>query len=304
METKQRIEAVIFDLDDTLFDTEKLKQLGFKVIVEMRDEELDKLLTYNQSYVNDGGKAIQASTIKAIKDFKKEWQNSNGGSEPKFTEVFVKELNDKMPAGSSASTEALFKKEFGQSFPYNQVREARRLWEYKYFVVDGEIPAFKNGAEELLKYLKEKEIPIGIGTSTTLERAKILLKLTRIHDWFDVIIGSDSENVKLGKPAPDTFSEGIRLIGAKASNVLVIEDGWKGSIAALRAGAIPIYVPVNGTEPTEEKMNNPEVNATYEEKTNYNKRKYANLYEVLTAIKKDFDLCPSNKAEKGISRIN
>ncbi|XP_043590892.1 pseudouridine-5'-phosphatase-like [Bombus pyrosoma] len=103
------------------------------------------------------------------------------------------------------------------------------------------------GAEQLLKHLKQNNIPIALATSSNKENFE--LKTQRWKHIFDlfshkVLGGSDSE-VTNGKPAPDIF-----LIAAKRfsdnpdpSKCLVFEDAPNGVKAALTAGMQVVMVP-------------------------------------------------------------
>lgn len=92
----------------------------------------------------------------------------------------------------------------------------------------------KAGALELLTYLKAKKIKIGLGTSNSEYLAEIVLQANGVYDYFDKIIAGCDE-IK-GKPFPDIFLKGAKLLNEKPENCLVVEDVLVGVQAAKNAG--------------------------------------------------------------------
>ena len=101
--------------------------------------------------------------------------------------------------------------------------------------------ALKQGAEELLSYLKENHYKIVAGTSSLRERAIKILESTNTLQYFnDVVVGYD---VKRGKPFPDTFLEAAKRVNAFPMECLVLEDSEMGIQAAYAAEMKVICVP-------------------------------------------------------------
>jgi HAD superfamily hydrolase (TIGR01509 family) len=67
--------------------------------------------------------------------------------------------------------------------------------------------------------------------------ARRVLRAARIDGLFDAVVDGDpaERRALAGKPAPDTFLEGARLLGVDASGAAVFEDAL-ASVAAGRAG--------------------------------------------------------------------
>ncbi|GJW20838.1 bifunctional riboflavin kinase/FMN phosphatase-like protein [Tanacetum coccineum] len=85
------------------------------------------------------------------------------------------------------------------------------------------------GVNRLIKHLLKHGIPFSVASNSA--RKHVEAKLNAQKGWkeyFSVILGSD--DVKLGKPAPDLFLEAANRMGVDASCCLVIEDslipGW------------------------------------------------------------------------------
>ena len=101
--------------------------------------------------------------------------------------------------------------------------------------------ALKQGAEELLCYLKKNQYKIVVGTSSLRERALKILKSTNTLQYFnDVVVGYD---VKRGKPFPDTFLEAANRVNASSDESLVLEDSEMGIQAAYAAEMKVICIP-------------------------------------------------------------
>ena len=102
------------------------------------------------------------------------------------------------------------------------------------YIVNNLVVKFKDGAKELLYYLKERGIKIGLATGTARPSTEHHLKEVGVLDMFDAIIcGTEVEN---GKPAPDIFLETARKMGVKPEDCFVFEDSQNGVIAAHKAG--------------------------------------------------------------------
>lgn len=99
----------------------------------------------------------------------------------------------------------------------------------------------KNGARELLRYLKEHDIKTCLASSSTKGRAYTLLGQNGIDGFFDVgVFGNEVEH---SKPAPDIFLKACEKSKTPASECLVLEDSEAGIRAAHAAGIPVICVP-------------------------------------------------------------
>jgi len=90
------------------------------------------------------------------------------------------------------------------------------------------------GARELLRALQESGIPRAVGSSTPKENLEALFAATGLREYFtEVVCGSD---VLHGKPDPEVFLTGAKLLGIHPSRCIVIEDAFAGIEAARRGG--------------------------------------------------------------------
>ncbi len=96
------------------------------------------------------------------------------------------------------------------------------------------------GAIELVKKLSKK-YPLAVASGTNTKRLSASLKTLGIYNCFQVVIGIDQ--VKNGKPAPDTFLKAAEELHVDPKNCLVFEDQPKGLEAAKAASMFCIVVP-------------------------------------------------------------
>jgi len=90
------------------------------------------------------------------------------------------------------------------------------------------------GAEQLLKDLKNHGFLMAIGTSTPLVNLNLILEHTPAGDYIDAYV--TGEEVKNGKPAPDTFIIAAEKLGLAVDRCVVVEDATAGVEAGKSAG--------------------------------------------------------------------
>lgn len=96
------------------------------------------------------------------------------------------------------------------------------------------------GLVPLLQRLAERNIPCAIGSSALRENIEEGLRRLHLAQFFRVIVSG--EDVQRGKPAPDTFLEAARRLGAEPARCVVFEDAPAGIQAARAAGMRVIAV--------------------------------------------------------------
>ena len=114
--------------------------------------------------------------------------------------------------------------------------------------------ALKKGAYEIVNYLKEKNIPFALATSSPKERVEKCFNNTKFgsNPFEYVVTGCEVEN---SKPAPDIFLKAAELINCDIEKCLIIEDSFNGIKAGRASGATTCMI-VDIMPPTDELMEN------------------------------------------------
>ncbi len=92
-----------------------------------------------------------------------------------------------------------------------------------------------DGLPEFLEKLKQKNIPIAIGTSAPRSNVDFVLEHTNLGEYFSVIL--DEADVEHGKPNPEIYLKVASRLGYEPSRCIVFEDSLSGVESARRAGA-------------------------------------------------------------------
>lgn len=108
------------------------------------------------------------------------------------------------------------------------------------------------GVEDLIKKLKEKNIPISLATSSIPELIEIILDRTGLEKYFETIVHSGM--VKAGKPAPDIFLLAAEKTGVSPEKCIVIEDSTNGIKAANAAEMFCIGYAGPGSESQDQSL--------------------------------------------------
>lgn len=133
---------------------------------------------------------------------------------------------------------------FGPKFSYWTVRERRKQLMQEHIRKYG--IEKKQGVDELLDYLKAKNIKTAVATATDLPRAKDYLTRIGIYDKFDRVICANM--VENGKPEPDIYLYACEQIGEEMGECVAVEDSPNGVRSAVAAGLRVVMVP-DLTEP-------------------------------------------------------
>jgi len=89
-------------------------------------------------------------------------------------------------------------------------------------------------AVKLLQQLQQYDLKIALATSSRRKKMKMVLKLTGLLPYFEVIV--TGEEVSRSKPAPDIFLMVAKKLDLTPIECLVIEDAINGIKAAKNAG--------------------------------------------------------------------
>ena len=96
------------------------------------------------------------------------------------------------------------------------------------------------GVRELIDDLKRAGFLLAIGTSTPLVNLKFMLENVPVDGWFDVYV--TGEDVKRGKPEPDTFVMAAEKLSLPREDCVVVEDAVQGVAAGKAAGMAVVAV--------------------------------------------------------------
>lgn len=97
------------------------------------------------------------------------------------------------------------------------------------------------GALEAVAFCAGRGWVLGVATNCPRRVCESALVALGIYDSLNAIV--TSEDVPLGKPAPDVYLRCAELLNVHPRNCLVFEDTPSGALAAKRAGALVVGVP-------------------------------------------------------------
>ncbi len=104
---------------------------------------------------------------------------------------------------------------------------------YGQLLATGAIP-LRAGVKRLLTEAREKNLRLAIATTSALPNVTALLEGRIDASWFEIIAAGDIVPAK--KPAPDIYYYVLEKMGLDARQCLVFEDSHHGLQAALKAG--------------------------------------------------------------------
>lgn len=99
----------------------------------------------------------------------------------------------------------------------------------------------KQGAEEILIMLKQKQIALAVASSTREVTVKNQLERAGLLQYFDRIITGDM--VQKGKPNPEIFMKACEALQLPPEHCIAFEDSVNGIRSAYRAKTFPIHIP-------------------------------------------------------------
>lgn len=153
---------------------------------------------------------------------------------PDIREVFMRCIGT-----NKIRTQEIVFAHYGEDFPYEKFSEESSVLFHE--IADKEGIPVKPGAGELMKYLSEKKVPMGLASSTRLAVVTQELQAAGLYEYFQVVVGGDL--LKNSKPAPDIYLMTCERMGVLPGNTYAIEDSYNGIRSAHSAGMHPIMVP-------------------------------------------------------------
>lgn len=128
-------------------------------------------------------------------------------------------LKDEITHLSFQETAAYFKSRFNLSESLEVIMDTWHKMAYKHYKEDVQL---KDGALELLEFLKSNGIKIGLATSNSYPLLESVLKNRNIYDYFDAII--TTEEAKKSKANPDVYLMAAERLNIPPSDCVVFED--------------------------------------------------------------------------------
>jgi beta-phosphoglucomutase len=113
-------------------------------------------------------------------------------------------------------------------------QEDKDLWlvqkneDYLSYLVDMDASEILPGVFEILKFLKENNQPIALGSAS--KNARPILEKTGLLSYFDAVV--DGNDVTNAKPDPEVFLMAAKLLNIKPEDSIVFEDSVAGVQAA------------------------------------------------------------------------
>ncbi len=199
------IKAMIFDLDGTLVQTEKLKALSYaRAAVELRPFEIK-----------------ESEVLEAFKEVV-------GLSRQQVASSLVERFGLEETAQKRMD-------EFGVSTPWQAFVQVR-LAIYQQMLADPQVIRDNQWPHNLalLAQARRENCKVGLATMSYCSQVKRVLEILELNDVFDFVASRD--DVKHGKPDPEIYLLAARELGVNPRESLVIEDSPSGVQAALKAG--------------------------------------------------------------------
>lgn len=166
---------------------------------------------------------------------------------PEVTDEKVEDVLIKCLGCSSVDSMDIFRKEFGEDAPCEEV--FRRSYARFFEIEKSEgLPVMK-GVAETLAELKRRGHVLMLATSTESKIATRQLKTAGLYDFFEKFIFGDE--VEHSKPDPDIYIKAAERLGVSTSECAAVEDSYNGIRSAFAAGLKPVMIP-DKVQPNEE----------------------------------------------------
>ena len=185
---------------------------------------------------------VITDTEKLYRRFQLEEGRSRGITDEEMEQVCLA-----IAGGNKYTNKPKFEAIVGRGIDYFEYREKMMARMDNYIQANG--VELKSGVKEILQYLKDNGIKIGLATSTVRDRAMGYLIDHSIYEYFDKLIFGDM--VEHGKPAPDIFLKACEELGVSPSETIAVEDSINGIKSAYAAGTCAVMV-VDLIEPNED----------------------------------------------------
>lgn len=185
---------------------------------------------------------VITDTEKLYRRFQLEEGRSRGITDEEMEQVCLA-----IAGGNKYTNKPKFEAIVGRGIDYFEYREKMMARMDNYIQANG--VELKSGVKDILQFLKDKGIKIGLATSTVRDRAMGYLTDHNIYEYFDKLVFGDM--VEHGKPAPDIFLKACEELGVLPSETIGVEDSINGIKSAHAAGTCAVMV-VDLIEPNDD----------------------------------------------------
>ena len=203
---KSELQALLFDVDGTLADTEEIHRQAF-----------------NEAFKSEGLDWVWSSA--RYHDL----LSVTGGKERIRHYLQQEQPRDELPPDTDAFIAAL---------------HADKTTAYVSKMMEGRVP-LRPGVDRLIREARDKGLRLAIVTTTTPANVSALFKNSfgeHEDDWFEVVAAGNVVPSK--KPAPDIYNYALSKLRLSAGDCLALEDSANGLKSALAAG-VDVLVTVN-----------------------------------------------------------
>lgn len=140
---------------------------------------------------------------------------------------------------NAVDTYRIIKEHYGEDFDYEGFRKqaSGEFWRY---IGENGLPV-KPGVRELLTYVRDAGMRIGLASSTARNSVEDHLERAGIREYFQVLVTGDM--IVHSKPAPEIYLLACEKLGVKPQEAYAIEDSYNGIRSAFEAGMKPLMVP-------------------------------------------------------------
>lgn len=206
---KNNIKHIFFDLDNTLWDTDKNSKLTLKNIYENLKIEEKYQLQFSDFYISYYNRNENLWSL-----YRQDKVSKADILEKRFRDTFLEfHIND--PAIWDY---------FNANF-LTQIMENNNLIEY---------------AEEILKYLKTKGYQLHVVSNGFIIQTEQKVQETCIKDYITSL--TSGEEINKRKPAKEVFELGLKKAHALVNESAFIGDDWEADVlGSQRIGMFPVY---------------------------------------------------------------
>lgn len=201
---KKSVKAVLFDLDDTLYDHRFSSRNGLIALKRryafLHNVKLDELEKHYFNVLNE----IHLSKV--------------------LTGFYT------LDEARNERMRILFAEFYGDTAE-ETLNEARKIYSYSYEKTQRSVP----GAKQLLKALKKK-VNIGIVSNNFLKGQIGKVNETGLAPYIDIVV--TSEEIGVTKPDPEIFDAALKKLNCGSDEAVMIGDSWEIDISGARNAGI------------------------------------------------------------------